>query len=866
MTPMRAIWQGLAAALIALGLALPVQAQTVSNTQAVGGGQAGGDGQAADAQAAAAGQTAADAQNRPSIVAQKAPSGLVVSKGAGNARSLDYAAWESAAERAETALADAAVTETALGELRGQLVDWRAAFLVSQNSNATRIATLREQIAALGPVPAEGETEAEEIAQRRVALSDQLIKLQAPGIAAEEAYRRADGLIGEIDRIRRERQADQLLQLWPAPINPANWPAALVELRDTAMAFYTESAFRWRKGEASRQLFDNLPLIVVMLASGIGLLWRGRLLVARLARAFPERQTARARRVVGLAVSVGQVLAPVVGIMALAHAVRLTGLTGALGGVVLDALPLAGFALLAAHWLGGLVFPADDKAETLFTLPPERRAEGRFLTTALGGVLALEALRAVILEQRGAGQAAISVLSFPVLVAVAVLLLRLGHLMGRSMRAEGAEDGGYAGRVLVLIARGVMLVGIIGPLLAAVGYIAAAGALVYPAAQSLGLVGVLFVLQRLVADLYGLVTKSDAADQDGLLPVLIGFCMALASLPLFALVWGAQLADITELWQRFLEGFQLGQTRVSPTDFLLFLVIFAVGYTVTRLVQGALKGTVLPRTSLDQGGQNAVVAGLGYVGIILSALLAINFAGIDLSGLAIVAGALSVGIGFGLQNIVSNFVSGIILLIERPVSEGDWIEVGTVQGIVKSISVRSTRIQTFDRSDVIVPNTDLVAGRVTNWTRFNLSGRLVVTLTVAHGEDSRKVEKVLREIAEAQPLVLLNPAPVVALMGFNNDGQLYEIRMILRDVNFSVNVRSEVNHQIRERFLAEGLHLRPAPATPVPLEVIMHKAPEAVAGGHEAEPADAPATGRTKRRRGAETTDALPEAEGGATL
>ena len=755
-------------------------------------------------------QTTADTQNRPSIVVQKAPSGLVVSKGSGSSRSLDYNAWEEAAARAEQTLASAAVKESAVGELREQLVDWRAAFLVLQNSNATRIATLREQIAALGPVPGEGETEAEEIAQRRVELSDQLIKLQAPGIAAEEAYRRADGLIGEIDRIRRERQADQLLQLWPAPINPANWPAALGELRDTALAFYTESVFRWKKGEASRQLFDNLPLILVMLAGGIGLLWRGHPLVARLARALPERQTARARRVVALAVSVGQVIAPVVGIMALAYSLRLTGTMGALGSAVLDVLPFAVFNVFLAHWLGSMVFPVDEHSDTLFASPPERRDEGRFLTTAIGVAFGVEVLRDVILEQRGVEQATLSVTSFPVLVAVAVPLLRLGHLMGRTIRAEvRAEVAGYVARVLALIARGAMLVGIVGPLLAVVGYIAAARALVYPTAGSLGLVALLFVLQRLVADLYGLVTKSEAVDQDGLLPVLIGFCMVVASLPLFALIWGAQLADITELWQRFLEGFQFGQTRVSPTDFLLFLVIFAAGYTITRLVQGALKGTVLPRTSLDQGGKNAVIAGLGYVGIILSALLAINFAGIDLSGLAIVAGALSVGIGFGLQNIVSNFVSGIILLIERPVSEGDWIEVGTVEGVVKSISVRSTRIQTFDRSDVIVPNTDLVAGRVTNWTRFNLSGRLIVSVTVAHGTDSRKVEKVLREIAEAQPLVLLKPAPVVALMGFNSDGQQYEIRMILRDVNFSVNVRREVNHQIRERFAAEEIDMRP---------------------------------------------------------
>ena len=722
--------------------------------------------------------------------------------------SLDFTAWEAMAVRAENTLQDPSKSSAALDQLRAQLVDWRATLLDAQSTNSARIATLGTQITALGAPPADGAAESKDIAKRRTALTDQMVRLQAPGIGADEAYRRADGLIREIDRVQRERQADQLLQLWPMPINPANWPAALGALSDTVVAIGRETATLSAQPGVQAALGDNLPVVLALLVLAIAILWRGRLWIDRLTYQLQNRASVRGRRIWAFLASLGQIVVPLAGVMLLSLALMLTGVFGPIGGGIVDYLPNIGISLFGAVWLGGRLFPVGPRPDAALQLTPDDRAEGRFLSRGFGLVLGLETLRVAIVAQLEMPVAAIAVLAFPFILVAGVLLLRTGQFMARHMAREPVSEEGrsYGLRLISVLARAAMVVGVVAPVLGAVGYVSAAAALVFPAVMSLGLIALLLVLQQLVSDIYAMIMRrEDQPDGEALVPVLVGFGLTLGTIPLFALIWGARTADLTELWTRFREGFQLGNARISPTDFLFFAVVFGIGYTLTRMFQGALKSTILPRTGLDQGAQNATVSGVGYVGIFLAALIAINSAGIDLSGLAIVAGALSVGIGFGLQNIVSNFVSGIILLIERPVSEGDWIEVGTTSGIVKSISVRSTRIQTFDRSDVIVPNSDLIAGRVTNWTRFNRSGRLIVPVAVPFTTDSRRVEVILREIAESQPLAVLTPPPVIALIGFGAETMNFEIRVILRDVYFQVQVRSEINHRIAERFAAEGI-------------------------------------------------------------
>jgi len=185
-------------------------------------------------------------------------------------------------------------------------------------------------------------------------------------------------------------------------------------------------------------------------------------------------------------------------------------------------------------------------------------------------------------------------------------------------------------------------------------------------------------------------------------------------------------------------------------------------------------------------------------------------AGLDLSNLALIAGALSVGIGFGLQNVVNNFVSGLILLFERPIRRGDWILVGSTEGRVYRISIRSTQIRTFDRSDVVVPNSELISGQVTNWTLRDPIGRVRVPVGVAYGSDLKRVMEILLGVAAAQPLVLADAtaaAPTVLFLAFGESALNLELRFFVADINQRLSVLSEVNYAIEAAFREAGIEI-----------------------------------------------------------
>ena len=199
-----------------------------------------------------------------------------------------------------------------------------------------------------------------------------------------------------------------------------------------------------------------------------------------------------------------------------------------------------------------------------------------------------------------------------------------------------------------------------------------------------------------------------------------------SAIPLVILQWTDTWIDIGSWLSSGFFGFEVAGVTIEPASLITAIAILLFGLAATNLITRWLDRRILSRSQLDKGVRDSVKKGIGYAGIFLAGVLALTSAGVGFSNIALIAGALGVGIGFGLQSIVNNFVSGLILLAERPVKVGDWIVVGAGEGFVKQINVRSTEIETFDNCTIIVPNSSLIAEPVKNWTHRDTVGKMTI--------------------------------------------------------------------------------------------------------------------------------------------
>jgi potassium-dependent mechanosensitive channel len=288
-------------------------------------------------------------------------------------------------------------------------------------------------------------------------------------------------------------------------------------------------------------------------------------------------------------------------------------------------------------------------------------------------------------------------------------------------------------------------------------------------------------------------------------------------LSLFAL-WTVVLFDVTSFIKGLSQGIPIGNISISPKALAIAFAVLAVGFTATKYVTQWLDRRVLADTQLDKGVQNSLRAMAGYTGYSLAGLFALSAAGLDFSSLTIVFGALGVGIGLGLQSITNNFVSGLILLAERPVRVGDWVVTTAGEGIVKKINVRSTEIETFDSCTIIVPNSNLISGAVRNWTHRDSIGRFGVSVAFAHNIDAEATRKQLLSILQDHTKIMRHPPPTVQLTQIHHQGLEFDLHGHVRDVFEAAQVSSDIRMAIMAAFPAASF-ANTLPAHPAPQDL-----------------------------------------------
>lgn len=301
--------------------------------------------------------------------------------------------------------------------------------------------------------------------------------------------------------------------------------------------------------------------------------------------------------------------------------------------------------------------------------------------------------------------------------------------------------------------------------------------------------------------------KKTAQKVDFWLKVIINPTIILVLIFVILTSWGLPGDFMLGAARKLLFGFKIGGFEISLIAIALGVAVFFGSLTITKVIKNRLAANVLATIDMDDGVRHSLISGIGFIGFILSILFAIMAIGIDLTNLAFIAGALSVGIGFGLQDVIKNLVAGVIILLERPFRVGDWVVLSGVEGRIKQINIRSTELLSFDMTSVIIPNATLISSTVTNKTHGDNMSRQSVSVGVAYGSDVEKVKSILLACAAEHKLVLKNPAPYVLFKDFGSSSLDFELRCYVKDINSGWTLPSELRYMINKKFNEQGIEI-----------------------------------------------------------
>lgn len=663
---------------------------------------------------------------------------------------------------------------------------------------------------ALGPAQAR---EGAEVAAKRREHTRNVAQVGERLALADLALRRARDLESDIGSLARARLVERLLGPLPAPLSPAVIAKAVPEAATFAVTVLHSPATWWADfaGQDRAQTLFWRGLFVVVLAVGAAVAAR-RGLIGRFGQVAVSAEPTLARRIlaaVAEAVARGLVPAALLG-GALAWVNREEALFGGVFGAAINGALVAGLVMTIVPALTRTLLAPKLPAWRIVAAPAEA---GRGLARRieiLAAVFAAELFIQTVARSAPVSAELMSVFFAGATVAEAVLL----------MVAVAHPLLGELDVVLWrLVRRLIVAVALASVGATVVGYGWLGRYLIEATLYSTAVFAALFLARGLVAEGIDILLGSEIARTrvrvsarvlqrlKFWLAAAVDPALTLFGLFLVAPFWGLPYRDMTDSILAAAKGFKIGNITFSPIAIVTAVAVFLAGLAVTRMIQRKLIDGVLPETRLDAGAQHSLTAGVGYVGFIVALALAVAVAGVDLTNIALVAGALSVGIGFGLQNIVSNFVAGLTLLIERPISVGDWVVIGAHEGRVRRISFRSTEIETWQRASVIIPNAEILSTAVVNWTLNDRTGRIEIPVGVAYGSDTAKVRDMLVACARAHPRILADPPPTALFRAFGDSSLNFELRCFTDNVMERLAIVSDLLFAIDRRFREEGIDI-----------------------------------------------------------
>lgn len=724
-----------------------------------------------------------------------------------------------------------------LSRLRQSLDGSRGDILAIIADLTPRAEALKAQLEQLGAAPEDGaQPESESIASERAEKSAALAELNTGTKLAEALLVHANQISTRISDLRRAAFTKSLFARSSSLWNPSLWRAAGDTLSRDVHAL--RMAFGgWGSDMRSRFEGGNLTYVLVAVLVGVLLHWLRLRVLPRLTWRDPDRlDPSRLEKVLkALGIIVGRSV-PVAGAnLVLYMALDSENLLGGRLAPVIGWL-LSGIVLLVfMRALSDALFAPDLTTWRLFEVDDD---EARHMSrvTNLGTIVILMGTLAQSMVAAVGATLPLVVLTDGIW-ALAVAGILAWALWGLKRQEQPKTDdfgpyvpadGDYRGIVVAVCWLTVLAI----LFAVTLGYVAFASFIVGQVVWVLTVMGLYFLLrvftEEFVEKLPGRHSRTSlflqtniglrrrAVEQFSVLTAgVIKLVLLAVAILLVVAPWGMETNDLYAPLQLLRMGFSFGEISISPADITSAALTFGGVIVITHALQRWLENKYLPTTGFDAGIRNSIRTATGYIGFFIALALASTQLGLSLSRISLVAGALSVGVGFGLQSVVNNFVSGLILLWERPIRVGDWVVVGADQGYVRRINVRATEIETFDRSSVIIPNSNLVSGVVKNRLHKGKMGRITISIGVAYDADENEVRRLMVECANAHPSVLEQPAPTAYLMEFADNKMRFDMLCFIGNIQESMSVTSQLNLAVLDRLRARGfVPARPLEAAP----------------------------------------------------